>query len=248
MMSMLPTDLTFTHIVAVVFLASAWMGYGPILTVLSKGSLNSQLGRVRNHWVDVSTRRENRTFDALLLGHIINSVAFFGSATLIVMAGLVGTFANVQRVHETVIQLPFVKSKSVELFAGELAVIVCILMICFFLFTYALRKLIYCVALTGALFEGPAETNEHRAMVAATSQVLTNALKSFNSGIRGYYFSVAALFLFVDPMACIIATAAVTCLLFYRQIFTQTAKSIGDYVQALDKQAADTKQDIDKAG
>jgi len=238
-MSMLPADLTITHIFAMVFLAVAWMGYGPLLTVLSKGTLNSQLGQVRNHWVGISTRRENRTFDAVLLGHIINSVAFFGSATLIVLAGLVGAFANVLQVHEMMVQLPFVKIKSVELFAAELAVIVCILMICFFLFTYALRKLIYCVALIGALFEGPVESNEDKAMISATSQVLTNALKSFNSGIRGYYFSVAGLFMFVDPLICIAATAVVTCVLIYRQIYTDTAKSIGIYVQALDKQRID---------
>jgi len=246
MMNMLPADLTVTHLLAVAFLVLSWVGYGPLLSILSKGTLNSQLGLVRKHWVDVSTRRENRTFDAVLLGHIINSVAFFGSATLIVLAGLVSAFVNVRRVHEIVVELPFLKTTSVEAFSAELAVIVCILMICFFLFTYALRKLIYCVALIGALYEGPAETKEHHDMISATSLVMTEALKSFNSGIRGYYFSVAALFLFLDPLACIAVTAAVTALLIYRQIYTRTARSIGSYVNAINKHAESMKQRIGK--
>jgi len=38
----------------------------------------------------LNTARDHRTFDAVLLGHISNSMSIFGSATLLVLAGLLG--------------------------------------------------------------------------------------------------------------------------------------------------------------
>ena len=37
-------------------------------------------------------------------------------------------------------------------------------------------------------------------MIAQTAVVLTESVKSLNNGIRGFYFAVASLFLFVGPM------------------------------------------------
>lgn len=236
---MLPDDLDLLHLAAIALLAAAWAGYTPLLAAFARGSLNVQLGVVRTRWIAISIGRDNRTFDAVMLGHIIHSVAFFGSATLIVLAALVGTLASVGGVHGVVGELPFVAAKSLELFALDVAVILCLLLVSFFSFTYALRKLIYTVALTGGLPEAEIqdlpESGARHDMVAATGIVLTEAVKSFNSGIRGYYFAVAALFLFIGPIPCMAATAVVMALLVYRQVGTRTSRAIGRYVQAMDR-------------
>ena len=235
---MLPADLDLLHIAAIGLLAAAWAGYTPLLAAFARGTLNVQLGVVRTRWIAISVGRDNRTFDAVMLGHIIHSVAFFGSATLIVLAALVGTLASVTSVHGIVVELPMIDAMSLELFALKLAVIFLLLLASFFSFTYALRKLIYAVALAGGLPEAeiqevPAEGARHD-MVEATGTVLSEAVKSFNSGIRGYYFAVAALFLFIGPLPCMLATAVVMTLLVYRQIGTRTARAIGRYVEAMD--------------
>lgn len=235
---MLPADLDLLHIAAIGLLAAAWAGYTPLLAAFARGTLNVQLGVVRTRWIAISVGRDNRTFDAVMLGHIIHSVAFFGSATLIVLAALVGTLASVTSVHGIVVELPMIDAMSLELFALKLAVIFLLLLASFFSFTYALRKLIYAVALAGGLPEAeiqevPAEGARHD-MVEATGTVLTEAVKSFNSGIRGYYFAVAALFLFIGPIPSMVATVAVLALLAYRQIGTRTARAIGRYVKAMD--------------
>ena len=235
---MLPADLDLLHIAAIGLLAAAWAGYTPLLAAFARGTLNVQLGVVRTRWIAISIGRDNRTFDAVMLGHIIHSVAFFGSATLIVLAALVGTLASVTSVHGIVVELPMIDAMSLELFALKLAVIFLLLLASFFSFTYALRKLIYAVALAGGLPEAeiqevPAEGARHD-MVEATGTVLSEAVKSFNSGIRGYYFAVAALFLFIGPLPCMLATAVVMTLLVYRQIGTRTARAIGRYVEAMD--------------
>ena len=135
---MIPSDLTLAHALAIGLLFAAWWLYSPILKLFGRGTLNAQLGVVRNSWMALSIARQNRTFDALLLNQVISSVSFFGSATLIVVAGLIGTFANVKAVHAVIADLHFFAPMSVELLAINLGTVALILGISFFSFTYAL--------------------------------------------------------------------------------------------------------------
>lgn len=233
---MIPSDLTISHALAIGLLFAAWWLYSPLLRLFGRGTLNAQLGVVRVRWMTLSTSRQNRTFDALLLNQVINSVSFFGSATLIVVAGLFGTFASVKSVHEVITGLHFFAPMSVGLLAVNLGTVTLVLAISFFSFTYALRKLIYTVALTGGLPEQAEQTPLLKAQVAATATVLSEAIRSFNNGIRGYYYAVAALFLMAGPIPCIIATSLVMAMLFWRQTMTPTARAIAAYVDAVDGQ------------
>lgn len=232
----LPSDLTNLHLVAFAFLFAAWWLYSPILSLFGRGTLNAQLGIVRLRWMLLSTQRINRPFDAILLNQIVSSVAFFGSASLIVLAALLGTFANVSSVHAILSKLHFISPMSIELLAANLSVVVLILGISFFAFTYSLRKLIYTVALSGGLADQAVETPQFTVQVEATATVLTEAVRSFNNGIRGYYYAVAALFLLLGPVACIVATCTVMAMLFYRQTLTKTARAIGKYVDAMNQE------------
>lgn len=230
---MLPDDFAVLDAVAVVFLVTAWASYRPLLTVFARGTLNMQLAVVRRQWIALSPGRENRTFDAVLLGHIINSVSFFGSATLIVLAGLVGALANAVAIHATIALLPFLPTMSLQLFVLRLAVILAILTVSFLSFTYALRKLIYLTALVGGMPEDKTDDDRLDDMIDAGATVLSEAVKSFNLGIRGYYFAIAGLFLFASPWASMAATAGVLALLLYRQAATPTAAAIGRFVAAV---------------
>jgi len=157
-----------------------------------------------------------------------------GAATLIVLAALGGVLAGVTQVYEAVAGLPFLDRMSVELFTLKLGVVAAALTNAFFSFTLALRKLLYTIALAGGLPEEGMEAAGRARMIDATATVMTEALKSFNNGIRGFYFSLAALCLFVGPWVSIVATAAVLALLLMRQTISRTARAIEDYVEALD--------------
>lgn len=63
--------------------------------------------------------------------------------------------------------------------------------------------------------------------------VLTEAVRSINNGIRGFYYAIAALFLFSGPYVCIAATITITAILYYRQMLSPTARAIAAYVAAL---------------
>ena len=111
------------------------------------------------------------------------------------------------------------------------------LTISFFSFIYALRKLVYAIAMIGALpvVKGSnkvdyAEDNLQQ-LIDDTTTVMTESLKTFNFGIRGYYYAIAAMFLFVSPYACIVITLSATAILIYRQMNTTTAQSINQYIK-----------------
>lgn len=231
----LPADFDLLQGIAIAALFLAWFSYAATLRFFASGSLNEQLSNVREQWLRASVTRGQKPFDAILLGHIVNSIAFFGSATLIVLAGIATVFARARSVHETVSGLTMAGPSSFELFVLHLAVLGAILAMAFFSFTYALRKLIYVLALVGALPEGPLEPPEEarrEGMVCAAATVLSQALKTFNFGIRAFYYSIAALGLFVSPWLCIALTFLASATLMYRQTGTATAAAIRAYVAA----------------
>ena len=233
----MPLDLSVPQAIAIGLIFALWGLYGPILKRIGRGSLNSQLHVVRMQWLHMHRRvgRQYRMFDAILLGHISNSISYFGSATLLVLAGLVGTLINVNRIYEMASELKFLAPVTADQFALYLAVLALILGLCFFAFIYALRKMSYTFALLGGLRDAPDDTPESEVMVAQAAIVLTEAVRSINTGIRGFYYAIAALFLFAGPDICIGSTLAITGILYYRQMFSPTAKAIGRYVDALNK-------------
>ena len=91
----------------------------------------------------------------------------------------------------------------------------------------------YTFAMLGGLPATKADSEQARIMGEQSAVVLTEAVRSINTGIRGYYYAVAAIFLFAGPYACIAATLTITALLYYRQLFSPTATAIAKYVDAL---------------
>ena len=232
---MFPSDADLPHILAIVLLFAMWGLYSPILSALGRGTLNAQLHVVRMRWMRMllQTHRDHRTFDALMMGHISNSMAFFGSATLLVLAGLLGTLANISNLYGTVMAIKFIPIVSIELFTIYLITLTVIMAICFFAFTYALRKLSYTLAMMGGMSEAPGDNPQSKIMIVETATVMTEAVKSLNNGIRGFYFAAAAIFLFAGPYYCIFMTVVMSGLLLYRQGFSTTALAIERYVDAM---------------
>lgn len=236
--SYLPVDFELPEMIAVALIFGLWGLYTPILRLIGKGSLNSQLHIVRLRWLQMhqGIDREHRVFDAILLGNISNSISYFGSATLIVLASLVGALVNVKTIFHVTRELHFLDtSQSAEVFALYFALLTLMMALCFFAFIYALRKMAYVLAMLGGLQATSAHSPETRIMGEQAAVVLTECVKSINAGIRGFYYAVASLFLFVGPYAAIIATVIITGVLYYRQLSSPVARAITRYVDALKK-------------
>jgi uncharacterized membrane protein len=236
-MNHLPFDLDAPRITALLLIFACWSLYGPILRRLGRGTLNAQLHVVRLRWMRMmlDSQRENRVFDGILLGQLSSSMSFFGSGTLLVVAGLVGTLANVGAVHGALTRMEFVPPISQALFTVYFAGLTLIMAVSFFSFVYALRKLAYTLAMIGGLTEAKISNAHSQVMIAQTAAVLTASVMSLNNGIRGFYFAVAALFLFVGPYVAMFMTLMITGVLIYRQGFSSEALAIERYVDAMNR-------------
>ncbi len=240
----LPYDFDAQHLGAVGLVFLMWWLYSPMMSILGRGTLNSQLHVVRLKWMlmMIQARRENRVFDAIMLGQISSSMSYFGSATLIVLAGLVGTLASINRVHASVTQMAFFPPMSLGLFTLNFSAVTLIMFVCFFSFTYGLRKMAYALAMMGGLDDAPAATPQAQVMIAQTATVITEAVSSMNNGIRGFYFAMAALFLFAGPTTSIVATLGLSFMLYYRQGLSKEALAVERYVKALREEQKEQKR------
>jgi len=84
-----------------------------------------------------------------------------------VLAGIISTFAGIKTIHNTVSDLHFIAPTSIELLALQVGFVTFVLGLCFFSFTYALRKLIYTISLIGALPDSNDASQAHEEMVVA---------------------------------------------------------------------------------
>jgi uncharacterized membrane protein len=231
----MPYDFDGPRLFALILIFAMWALYGPIMNWLGRGTLNAQLHVVRLRWMRMSldSHRENRVFDAILLGHLSASMSFFGSVTLIVLASLLGTLAGIGGVHASLSRLAIFPPMSLGLFSIYFASLTLIIAFSFFSFTYAIRKLGYTLAMIGGLNEARLTNAHSQSMIAQTALVLTESVKSLNNGIRGFYFAIASLFLFVGPYHAMAMTLAIMAVLLYRQGFSTEALAIERYVTAM---------------
>ncbi len=230
---MIPEDLTPIHLIAILFIFFSWLAYPLILRLIGVDPLNTQLSLARRTWVQQMASRSGNPFDAIMLGHVVHSVAFFGSATLIVLAGIFTVFVKLEDIHTAVIEFDFIQQTSKELFIFNYVILTAVLTICFFSFTYTIRKLLYSLALIGALPEQPDSQEQLDELIYSTTTVITESLKTFNFGIRGYYYAIACIALFVSPVFCLVTTLLITATLIYRQMSTPTSKAIKKYTENL---------------
>jgi uncharacterized membrane protein len=152
---------------------------------------------------------------------------------------LLGALAGIGGVHASLSRLEFFPPMSLGLFTIYFAALTLIIAFSFFSFTYAIRKLGYTVAMIGGLNDAKLSNAHSQSMVAQTALVLTESVKSLNNGIRGYYFAVAALFLFVGPYHAMTMTLLITAVLLYRQGFSSEALAIERYVAAMNAYEAE---------
>ena len=92
-------------------------------------------------------------------------------------------------------------------------------------FIWAIRQLNYVLAVIGATPERRDDA-WYDAYAEATAQILNPALESSNSGVRGYYFALAAAAWLIGPWSLALATLAVIALLFWRQSNAAAARGV----------------------
>jgi uncharacterized membrane protein len=226
----LPLSLSPLDVAALVWFILVWGGYNLVIDrVLGRhGGLNSQMNLIREVWMRRMFAREDRVGDAILLGQLIQSVSFFASATMLLVAALVGVLATVGSAYLTFMSLALIVPTPRSVFELKLGLLTAIFVFAFFKFTWAIRQYNYCSAVIGAAPppDMPEEVRNRLADQAAA--VLSLGVTTFNGGLRAYYFALAVLAWLLHPWAFIAMTTWMGAILLIRQFRSRAYDAIRD--------------------
>ncbi|MBB4796584.1 putative membrane protein [Brevundimonas bullata] len=204
----------------------AWLGYGPILSVIARrsGSLNDDMLVVRDSWMTAMTHREIRLIDSQLMGHSINSASFFASTNLLLIAAVAGILFGGENALRGFAAVG-AEAVPVKILEAKLALVLVCLARGFLDFIWSLRQMNYALALIGAAPEIHSETDKV-AYGHAVARVLNPALGGFSQGVRGYYFALAAAAWLFGPTWLALGVISAFGLLVWRQAGSPAARAV----------------------
>ena len=198
-----------------------WAGYSAVVdrvpSIKARSVIEAMDGH-RRRWMLAVLERENRIGDVNIIGNLMNSTSFLANNSIFILAGLVALLGAPDLGARVLAALPFAAPPSSDS-AWELriALLMVIFVRAFFELTWALRQFNYCSIVVGSIGTGPGL--EPLAEMAA--QVANRAARHFNTGLRAYYFGLAALAWIVHPVALMLAS-----LLVLRELHRREFRSV----------------------
>lgn len=203
-----------------VFLA-CWTGYSAVVDRIPSIQARSVIAAMDEHrrvWMRALLARDNRISDTAIIGNLMASTSFLANTSIFILAGLVALLGAPDLGARVLGALPFSQPPGSEL-AWEMRIILLIFIFvrAFFELTWALRQFNYCSIVVGGI--GMGEAALPQAEMAA--EVANRAARHFNTGLRAYYFGLAALTWIIHPVALII-----TSLLVLRELHRREFRSV----------------------
>ncbi|HEY9068089.1 MAG TPA: DUF599 domain-containing protein [Burkholderiaceae bacterium] len=205
---------------ALVFFAG-WSGYAHYARrgAGAKRSVLAATNAVRRQWMLQTTFREVRVVDGVVIQNLSTSPSFFASTTILIIGGLLAVLAS-DRATDLVRELPFAQRTSALVFDMKLILLLGIFVYTFFRFTWSMRQYTFGALLVAAApeakqFDAAGLSRDDFADKAG--RVVALAAETFNDGLRGYYFAIAAIGWFFSPLAFVTATAGVIYVLYQRE-------------------------------
>jgi uncharacterized membrane protein len=219
------------NLLGLVWFAGCWLGYSEYAR---RNAPHAEcLALVMHHhridWMKQVVSREVRVADASIIANLERNVSFMASTSMLVLAGLVTVLARSADVHEMLAALPFVNDSSPSLVQLKLLVLSGIFIYAFFTFTWSLRQFGFGGVLVGAMpYKDQSELSEEECNRYAESagKVLDKAAHSYNFGLRSFYFAMALLAWFINPLLFMAAVTLVVWVLYRREFHSGTLKAL----------------------
>jgi uncharacterized membrane protein len=238
MLDSLDTDDLWWNGLAVAWFLLAWLGYSPLVRRLwpAGGAINVDMEAIRGRWMATMAHRgDQRLLDGQLMGHALSSASFFASSNLILIAAAAGVLFGGDASYHKVLQAPGLQHAPRVLFDAKIVLVTAALVRGLLDFIWSIRQMNYALAVIGAAPERAAPDWYDR-YAAAAARILNPAFSSSNSGVRGYYFALAAAAWLVGPVALVTATSAVIAVLLWRQRLATSARGVREARALLEAQ------------
>lgn len=205
------------------------------LPAMRRASITGAVQQHRVSWMRNMAERENRMLDGIVLQALGQGNAFFASTSAIAIGGLSALFGTGEKTQALLQQIPYVAKSSPGLYEFKILVLIAIFIFAFFKFAWAFRLSHYTGIMIGATpvvweKQGGIETlsADQRAAIdrhaERSAQLIGIAADHANSGLRAFYYVIAALAWFFHPLAFMAATTWVIMILIRREFFSRSLK------------------------
>lgn len=216
-------------IVAVIIFLTCWSGY--TLFAKRKAKTTNCIARClhqhRIHWMYELMTHDIRVSEASLLANLERNIAFFASASMLVIAGILTLFAQLDKLEQVIASLPYADVSTHLGIQMKLAVLAFIFVMAFFQFTWSMRQYGFLNVMIGAApidLEGKNENLKKYARHMAVVQ--DQAAHAYNYGLRSYYFALAVICWFFHPLMFIFTSLFVVFTLYNREFKSKAVKAI----------------------
>ncbi|WP_371190269.1 DUF599 domain-containing protein [Thalassotalea ponticola] len=230
--------LSVIDIAAVLIFFACWVGYTQFSRRKAKDTvcIARVLHQHRIYWMRQIFDNDARVSHASLLANLERHVAFFASTTLLILAGLLTLFTQVDKVTEVLQAITITPDQTTHTIQLKLALLVLIFVFAFFQFTWSMRQYGFLNIMIGA---SPVayKTQQPHLLDYATQMgiVQDQAGHAYNYGLRSYYFALAAIGWFIHPLLFVGASIWVVYVLYYREFRSKTLRAIGAGIENLNQ-------------
>ncbi|MBR0649312.1 DUF599 domain-containing protein [Roseomonas terrae] len=212
--------LTILDWVALAVFALAWIGYASItdrVKSIRARSVIAAMDEHRHRWMRAALGRENRIADIAAIGNLMSSTSFLATTSILVLGGLVAMLSAPDPARHVVAVLPWSQMPDEMMWELKIGLLLVIFVKTFFEFTWALRQFNY----TSTLLMGMPLDPHAVGHADAAAKLANRAARHFNTGLRAYYFGLAALAWIIHPLALIVAS-----LLVLRELHRREFRSV----------------------
>ncbi|OUD09023.1 hypothetical protein BVC71_09935 [Marivivens niveibacter] len=210
------TLLTLSDGFAAIFILLAWAAVGWVIEhpPSTKPSVSSLMASYRSEWMAAFEARDNRIFDAQMMGTLRQGTSFFASTSILAIGGVIALIGNTDQLRG--VAQEFANADD-PVFVWQLKLILVgfFLTFAFLKFVWAHRLFGYCAVVMGTVQHPGTKGGAHRSEQAA--QLNIRASINFTRGLRAMYFALGALGWLMGPIMLILSTVGVLYLLWSRE-------------------------------
>jgi uncharacterized membrane protein len=194
---------------------------------LERHSIVGAVQEQRIEWMRNMARRDNRVLDGVVLQGLSQGNAFFASTSAIAIGGLAAIMGSGEKVQGMLERLPYVARSTPELWEMKVLLLMAIFIFAFFKFAWAFRLSHYTGIMIGATpLVVPGNEATCEAHAGRTATLIGIAAEHANSGLRSFYYAIAAMAWFFHPFAFVAAMSWVLGILIRRDFFSRSRRII----------------------
>jgi uncharacterized membrane protein len=149
----------------------------------------------------------------------------------LVLGGLLALFGSIEKSADLFENLPFAQRSSQQLLEAKVVLLILLFIYALVKFTWSVRQFNFVTVIVGSIAPKDAVTAADESAAKRASGIVTLAGENFGQGLRAYYFALAVLLWFVQPLFFIVATAIVTLMLYRMEFHSRTLDVLSGKVE-----------------